>query len=205
MGPWVCDGPCGTTYSIVLGGGGSSDVVPWLWGPLASLDIKHQLFELSEGRDLRLFMGVGLAKGWWRGFWWRGGLTRLKGGCPSMPGHVVPHKLLHFLFEPLREGTFGHGPHRRWICVDVFRRVRGVVLAVGGGVDLSPIAFLYHASYFYSRVSRGAIVACLTESEKKEVHCYYFARFILYVHSQLIARCFTSAYVIQMNSFPSMN
>lgn len=51
--------------------------------------------------------------------------------------------------------------------MDTYGRVSGVALAVGGGVDLSPIACCTFFC-FYSRVSRGAIIACLTELEETE-------------------------------------
>lgn len=45
---------------------------------------------------------------------------------------------------------------------DVSGRVRGVVLAIEGGIDFLAIAWLCCAFFFYSQVSGGAIVACLT-------------------------------------------
>lgn len=67
--------------------------------------------------------------------------------------------------------------------VDASRRIGGVVLAIGGGVDLSPIVFLCRASYFWSRVSGGAIVTCLTDLEEKKGVLLLFAGFIYHVHS----------------------
>lgn len=53
--------------------------------------------------------------------------------------------------------------------MDASRRVRCVLLAVGGGVDLSVIALLYYTCFcFCSRVFGGVIVACLTKLERRK-------------------------------------
>ncbi len=78
--------------------------------------------------------------------------------------------------------------------MDVSGRVRGVVLMVGGGVDLSAIALLRCAFfYFYSRVSGGAIVACLTELEEKKgsllLFCKVHSLHSFIIDSQVFYKC----------------
>lgn len=54
-------------------------------------------------------------------------------------------------------------PVGRGFSMDASSMTKGVVLAVGGDVNLSAIAFLHCAFFcFYNRVSMVAIVACLS-------------------------------------------
>lgn len=81
--------------------------------------------------------------------------------------------------------------------IDASGMVRGAMLAIGGGVDLSAIALIrYTLFYFNSRVSRGAIVVYLTRlKEKKFIVIFCKVQFFIFIH-RLKARCFISAYVI---------
>lgn len=153
----------GGVYSTVLGGGGGSETILWPWGP----PYFNRYLNISFSNLVSVgIQGYSLVLGWlWGG-------KEVWGDEEEWPRLEVDVQPFRDMKSPINHSTSDLNPFETmslrpillWggFLKDSSRRVRGVALVIGRGIDLSAIALLSYAFYFCSWVSGGAIVTCLT-------------------------------------------